>query len=326
MLNTRVLSLASFDWNFSSLGAFMTALRLLSNADLLSSAARLIEEERRITLSVLEHLREIERRKAYSDLGYRSLFEYAVSHLRYSEGSASRRISAMYAVKEDPELGAKIEAGETSVSAVAKIHSTVRREEKFSGKKWEPEAKKKLFQELASLPSKEIELGLAAVAPQGILQEKTRAVTPDLHEVRIYLSGEELKALEELRAAYSHSMKEPGSNAELIRKLIGSSKEKLDSQRRASPLRSETASLSKGALRYVPRALQRAAFQRAGHACEERSGSGERCSSRYFLQVEHVVPFARGGTHELSNLQVLCRQHNLMRGIRSFGADRMRRG
>ena len=39
---------------------------------------------------VLHHLREVERRFLFAELGYSSLFEYCISELKYSAGSAQR--------------------------------------------------------------------------------------------------------------------------------------------------------------------------------------------------------------------------------------------
>jgi 5-methylcytosine-specific restriction endonuclease McrA len=66
-------------------------------------------------------------------------------------------------------------------------------------------------------------------------------------------------------------------------------------------------------------------FRRAGFRCEFVERTGQLCGSRRFLEVEHRTPFARGGTNELANLELLCRDLNLIRGIRAFGPDRMKR-
>jgi 5-methylcytosine-specific restriction endonuclease McrA len=348
----------------------MNLLPSLKNPDLLDSMFRLAGEERRITLSVLQHFREIERRKAYSDLNYKSLFEYAVTHLRYSEGSASRRIAAMHALKEHPELGKRIESGETTVSSVARIHTTIRRDEKMSEEKWRPEEKKEAFAELGALPMKELERKLVELVPEAALSEKLRPVTPDLHELKIHLSAEELAALEELRGALSHSLKNPGSYSELFGKLIQIGKERLEKSRKnpliarrdASPLTGENDAPSlpsesdaspldaspldaspldasplveKKEIRKksdpIPHSSslsahdKRLVFARANHRCEHIDSAGKRCDSRFFLQIEHRIPRAKGGSDEMSNLEILCRDHNLIRGIQVFGAERMRR-
>ncbi len=311
-----------------------STLRSLGNPELLSSASRLASEERRITLSILEHFREIERRKAYSALGFSSLFDYAVKSLRYSEGSASRRIAAMYALRDEPELGGKIQSGETSVTAIAKIHTTIRREEKVSGKKWEKEAKKKLFSEMISLPMREIERNLIRIAPQAVLEERSRPVTSELHEVKIYLDSDDREGLESLRARLSHSMKNVGSNSELIKKLIRIAQESFrrkdlkaeeKPRRIVSPPRFLDQPQRGASPSRVPIAIRRAVFKKANTQREFILPAGRRCNAKLFLQVEHRIPRARGGNHEILNLEALCRPHNLIRGIQVFGPDKMGR-
>lgn len=49
------------------------------------------------------------------------------------------------------------------------------------------------------------------------------------------------------------------------------------------------------------------------------------CNSKYALQVEHIIPFAKGGTHEPKNLKLLCRNCNLQQGVKELGLLAMRR-
>jgi hypothetical protein len=61
---------------------FPMNLREIPNALLLSRAQSLAQKERTLSLEVLQHLREIERRSLYAERGYPSLFEYAVQELK----------------------------------------------------------------------------------------------------------------------------------------------------------------------------------------------------------------------------------------------------
>lgn len=65
----------------------------LSDVELDQTLCALSGNERRVTLEVIDHLGEMERRSAFRELGYSSLFDYARRRLRYSESSAQRRIS-----------------------------------------------------------------------------------------------------------------------------------------------------------------------------------------------------------------------------------------
>jgi len=94
-------------------------LNHLSDRALLADTKNLAQTERGLLTKVIHHLREIDRRRLYSDLGYGSLFEYAVKELQYSEGQAGRRLQAMRMIKEIPEVERKIASGELNLSNVA---------------------------------------------------------------------------------------------------------------------------------------------------------------------------------------------------------------
>ena len=40
-----------------------------------------------------------------------------------------------------------------------------------------------------------------------------------------------------------------------------------------------------------------------------------KCGSRENLEIDHVVPLARGGSNRLENLQLLCRSCNRRKGV-----------
>src|SRR5690349_17009947 len=72
------------------------------------------------------HLCEIERRNLFCDVGYGSLFDYAVHELKYSEGQASRRINAMRLIKEIPQVEKSIANGELNLTNVAQAQTLFR--------------------------------------------------------------------------------------------------------------------------------------------------------------------------------------------------------
>src|SRR5262245_52954493 len=95
-------------------------LTSLSVSDLRLHTQKLVSSERKITVEILWHLKEIERRRAFADFGYPSLWEYCIHELGYSEGAAGRRISAMRLLKELPETAKSLADGELSLSNAAK--------------------------------------------------------------------------------------------------------------------------------------------------------------------------------------------------------------
>lgn len=59
----------------------------------------------------------------------------------------------------------------------------------------------------------------------------------------------------------------------------------------------------------IPRAVQREVWQRDGGRCVE-------CRAKEKLCFDHIVPFSRGGSNTVRNLQLLCELCNLSKGNR----------
>lgn len=60
---------------------------------------------------------------------------------------------------------------------------------------------------------------------------------------------------------------------------------------------------------WVPREVRNAVMARDGYRCME-------CQSTQRLTLDHIVPYAKGGTNDLDNLRVLCRSCNGRKGAK----------
>ncbi len=79
--------------------------------------------------------------------------------------------------------------------------------------------------------------------------------------------------------------------------------------------------------RAIPAAVKREVWRRdRGRCCYVDRASGRRCGSQHLLQIDHVVPYARGGAAEPNNLRLLCAAHHRYRhagaGFGRPGEDR----
>ncbi len=77
--------------------------------------------------------------------------------------------------------------------------------------------------------------------------------------------------------------------------------------------------------RHIPARVRDAVFVRDEGRCAFVGSTGRRCGSTHGLQVDHVVPVARGGGATLGNLRLLCANHNRLEGERILGRAAMAR-
>ena len=62
--------------------------------------------------------------------------------------------------------------------------------------------------------------------------------------------------------------------------------------------------------RYISAQVRRAVFERDNSECQYVYEDGTKCCSNWQLEVDHIQPFALGGTNEVDNLRIVCRNHN----------------
>ena len=317
-------------------------LKVISDQDLLSRTQELVQTERDVLTKVLQHLREINRRRLYSDLGCQSLFEYAVRILKYSEGQAGRRIQAMKLLNEIPELEAKINSGALSLTNISQAQSFFREQEKDNAQSTAKIlTKTKKLEILASLENKssrEGERELLRLAPSAAVpKERERQVTEDLVEFK-FVADQSLKdKLEEIRSLLGPAGAAM-SFAELIAAMAELSgvalkqrkfgKNRARSEGVTSPAPEEKTVGNKNDVlasgvkaahnpRNVSQKIKHEVWKRDGGCCVV-------CRSRQHLNYDHVIPVARGGLSMANNLCLLCFNCNQRAGIRAFGVGAMR--
>ena len=71
--------------------------------------------------------------------------------------------------------------------------------------------------------------------------------------------------------------------------------------------------------RHIPDEIRDKVFVRDGGQCSFVAADGTRCQCSKGLQVDHIQPFAAGGTHDPQNLRLLCGAHNRLAAERTMG-------
>lgn len=300
------------------------SLTKLKDSDLLVRTKALAQRDHELTVEVIHHLREVDRRKLYCDLKYASLFEYAVRELGYCDGAAALRIKAMRAIRERPELAEKMKTGALSLSNVCQAENFFRDVQRAEPERViSPAEKTAVFEKLENKSTREGEKILLAMAPPEMLpREKLRQVTADHTEVRFVMNAEletELKEVRALMGTRGATM----SIAELVAAMAKLSKAKLSEQKfgkrrvqNAAHGTQKPGSHSGAGVntRYISQATKHTVWHRSEGKCV-------RCGSQRFLQYDHIHPHALGGDSRESNLQLLCQPCNQRRNIQTFGAQ-----
>jgi hypothetical protein len=302
----------------------------LSNEQLLLKTKSLVQEERRITLELIECLEIISSRMLYAELGYGSLFEFCNRHLGLSEGSAHRRISAMRLARDVPQAKEKLKSGELSLTNAAKIQVATQRSFKQTTSNDRNQKKATIVESCLGLSQTECESKLLAEIPElresPHYTERKRQVDAALTELKLLVSHEFHQKLERLLNLASHS-NPTKSILHLFEKLIDQElahlerKKGLDAQTQYSPTYPTAGKQSVVAARethqppsrYIPAAIRKLVWSRANGKCQYPG-----CLSTYLLEIEHRVPFAKGGTHHPENLALFCRSHNVLAMKREF--------
>lgn len=306
------------------------SLRKLSNEDLVRKLDQDVARERAMTIAVLHDLNEMDRRRLYLDRGCSSLFDYCVRKLKYSSSAATRRIQAARCIRRFPVVLGMLERNEITLSTVATVASILK-----------PDNCTVVLNRVRGASCRQVERIACDYRSPVTLRDQVRPVrlvTPgagsECRQFAQFLADDEfVQLLEEVRVLLSRDGHRP-SIAEVLKVTLKEYRDRHSpvarQERRAvrtttvevaaakvgeaageapgpdSRRRAEGATKS----RHIADDVRDAVFVRDEGMCTFVAKDGTRCDSRHGLQIDHIKPFAAGGTHEASNLRLLCAAHN----------------
>lgn len=295
----------------------------LSNIDLITSLKRLVKAERKVTHMVLLHINEVEDRRLHLEMGYDRMYSYLTKGLGYSEYSAYERIRAAELLRKIPEVSERIESGALNLTQITEVQKCLRQKadegEEISHDKVKEALSIIEFQNgfnTRKYLAQEFDLPLAKM-------ESAKPQKDESVRLEITLSKEEFVELQRAKEFLS-SVCPDGKWSNVISTLArkfnqtktGRQKMEKTSACINEDIKSTKSTHSlmvspKSYRPYISIKTKRQIFTKASFQCEyEDSRTGHRCHSKYQLQVDHRIPLARSGGHELENLRILCAFHN----------------
>ena len=326
-------------------------MKHLSDQALLLKMDNLVQQERELLTAVLAHLCEIQRRRLFCDLGFASLFDYAVKKLGYSHDQAHRRISAMRLVKQFPELEEKLVSGAMSLTNVSLAQNFFKREAPMTIEK-----KREFLGTLENKSSREAEKIILSASPKPITPDRITPVSADSVEIKFTAPARLQEKLTQLKNRLAHShpsisladlvekladlgLKEwdPGRPPKRQRKqLVKSQPDSPPNQFKPQPFgappnmensppnpaanaaenpvapNNPAAPAATDPDRAIPQALKREAWARDQAKCCN-------CGSQHSLELDHIHPIALGGPSTPDNLRLLCKNCNQRAAIHKLG-------
>ncbi|MEO5618662.1 MAG: hypothetical protein ABIS67_12920, partial [Candidatus Eisenbacteria bacterium] len=114
-----------------------------------------------------------------------------------------------------------------------------------------------------------------------------------------------------------------GDLAEILDRALVTLIGQLEKRKFAATVKPRAGRISTGK-RSIPAHVKRTVWQRDGRQCTFVSDTGRRCSSRKFLEFDHMDEVARGGVASVERIRLRCRAHNQYGAECTFGTEFMR--
>ena len=284
-------------------GAATTTVSALSDDRLLEQTKELSRIEHHLEVVVIDHLREIQKRRLYLRRGFSSLFDYAVRELGYSDAAAWRRIKAMRLCADVDGVRERLQDGTMTLNAAAQLQNAFDRQERKKeraarsaprgagfGAAAQPqngsapprpaerkpapvldsEARRELVEQASGKSSREVMQLLAEVDPElAAPADRVRPLGGGRWELKAVIDDECRRGLERLKGLLSHV--DPHLTlGQLMARLV---REGLDRHDPARPPRGRRAVPAKGAEQTSAPKTQAASTRGAAPAAKQKASA-----------------------------------------------------
>ena len=318
-------------------------LNSLNDSHLMDSTQTVLTTLRRVDLTLLEHLDEIESRELHLKSGYSSMFKLCTDKFRLSEASAYRRVAAARLMAKFPSVKVQFLSGAVSMCTLAmvagrmgELPSDAARVELLAA--IEGKSKSQVEEILAQRSGAETTKKRDVIKVLGTLRasQKPLAFTPVLSNVGSTktVSAPELSFRIAFTASTDFHQKLEKARNLLKNKHPSGTLEAVLEEALDHLLKSRDFSQKKSRQavaptnpRHIPASVKRRVMDRDGGRCAFTGADGHRCHEAGGLEFEHKTPFALGGSSvDSENIELLCRNHNAWRARQNFSKARQLSG
>ena len=309
--------------NHASDEAVTTTVSALSDDRLLERTKELSGVEHHLEVVVIDHLREIQKRRLYLRRGFSSLFDYAVRELGYSDAAAWRRIKAMRLCAEVEGVRERLRNGTMTLNAAAQLQHAFDRQERKKERAarsapggtgfgaaaqsqngsapprpaerkpaaptpvLDPEARRELVEQASGKSSREVMQLLAEVDPElAASADRVRPLGGGRWELKAVIDDECRRGLERLKGLLSHV--DPRlTMGQLMGRLV---REGLDRHDPARPPRGRRAAPAKGAEQTSAAKTQEVSARGAASAAKRAAISDRVAPSAAKVSAQAAAP------------------------------------
>jgi 5-methylcytosine-specific restriction endonuclease McrA len=288
----------------------------------------LVKSERKITNKGLQTICLAECQQTPLALGYKDTRDWLIRGHGYSEPAANRRVQAAQLLNDVPEISEKIEQGKVNLTTLSQTQRTLKAQQKATGQKVSIEEKKVALDKIEGKRSREVEKELEALFPDAVVHEERCINKRDGGKILVIeLSEDDANEFKRAREVLSHAMPD-ASLGQILGRLAKEFHQRKDPLRKPTSSRRPTSQRKAVTVKHgsMTSLTRRELIRRAGGKCSfVNQRTGVKCESRWQLEVDHVIPKAKGGTDEPSNLRCLCRKHNQFVADAEFGREFMQK-
>jgi hypothetical protein len=260
----------------------------MTDAQLEAKLDKWIRLDRKITHRILLLINEAEDRKLYAKRGFSTMKRWLVQRFLLSDTAAYQRITAANLLRAVPAAGEKIASGELNISTMNIAQKVIRAHEAESGETLTQERKAQVVEQIENKSAWTAEASLLKMFPDVQLEprhETAKNVDGDTVRVSANFAREIIEQIEELRKLHGIN----GGFAEVVTFLVKT-------------------------------AVKGAKKSHTKHTCGYKDElSGRVCGADNWLEEDHILPVALGGTDDPENKRWLCRTHNQLEARRKLG-------